>query len=720
MKVLKKTSRFGLGRGSHHHIVFCNEDAGYCLASTDAGHTHEVTYDYETGEYFVAPALDGHTHTIEDYVVKQKKTERDEAKVLAEVQELYRSARETERESFEAAVEAEEMYAGKHWDETEKNRLQGLGRAAVSINLIEKNIDQLCGVQRQERTDIKYLPVEGGDQRVADLANIVVKQILNQCMYPREESKAFEDAVITGRGNFNVSINFERDLRGDIIVEKFPYECVRYGPHEKEDLADCEYLFKDRWFSLAKLKQLWPDKAEDIDRDYENLSDSKPSVGYAGDNYAHGSPIAKMVGDEALVDIAKKEYKVLECWRKVYTRGSVIANPSEGFYFNAFGWDPKDIKAVRTIQGFFAVEQNQTKFRITKVAGGVILSDEDPADLPVDDFFVIPIYAKKRGNKWWGKVEAAKDAQKYVNKNYSQALDVGNKMASYGWFFDAATFPQNEKEKFKRLSTSPGFVMEVTDSSRPPVKVEGSKFPAELVQLMEMGKNQVADLLNIITNPNGANESGNLFQQRATQRLMGSEYLFDNLSFAKVKLGRHLLKLIQKYYTPDRIIRLVRNANSKEPQQIGGQELAEFTDVEIQQLLEENDLTQMDVEVSESKWSPTQRMALFSLLKEAMDAGLPIPPESLFEFADIPADVKQKLVQSIQAQQQGQAQAAQATADGEIQKTLIAQGLVPPAIAEQYGLTEQMGGQPPPPPADPSQLPPQFTQNEGQPPPDVM
>lgn len=707
MKVLKKTSKFGIGRASHHHIVYCNHDGGFALCSTDAGHTHEVQYDPNTGEYTVLPALDGHTHSLEEYVVKPKKTTQDDAEVLEEVHQLFKASRELEHESLKKAKEAEEMYSGEHWDEQEKRRLESLGRAAVSINLIEKNVDQLCGTQRQERTDIKFIPVEGGDQRVADLLNICTKQILNQCYFAREESKAFEDAVITGRGNFNISVSFERDLRGEICIEKFPYCDVAYGPHEKEDLSDCEYLIKHRWFSKAKVEQLWPDKADDIAIDFERYEDHEPLVGYATDNYAHGSPIARMVGSDPVVDVARKEYRVIECWRKVYTRGTVVANPQDGFYFNAYGWDAKDIKSVRTIPGMFAVEQNQTKIRITKVAGGVVLSDENPADLPVDDFFIVPVYAKKRGDKFWGKIEAAKDAQKYVNKNFSQALDVGNKMAAYGWFFDSTTFPDNEKEKFKKLSTSPGFVMEVTDVSRPPVKVEGSKIPGELIQLMQLGEQKVSDLLNVITMPNGANESGNLFMQRHTQRMMGSEFLFDNLSFAKQKIGRLIIRLIQKYYTPDRIVRLVRNANSKEPQQIAGQDLAEFTDQEIQDLLETSDLAQFDVDVSESKWSPSMRLATFMLIKEMIEGGFPVPPEAVFEFADIPADVKQKLLGTMQQQQQGMAQAEQAKADAEIQKTLIAQGMVPPAIAEQYGLA---GAQPPQQPED---LPPQFTQTEG-------
>ena len=396
-----------------------------------------------------------------------------------------------------------------------------------------------------------------------------------------------------------------------------------------------------------------------------------------------------------MVDIAKKEYRVVECWRKVYEKGSVIANAEEDFYFNASGWDAKDLKSVRTIPGFFVVEQNQTKIRITKVAGGVVLSDEYPAELPVDDFFIIPIYAKKRGIEFWGKVESAKDPQKYINKQYSLVLDIGNKMAAYGWFIDSTTFPDNEKEKFKRTSSSPGFVVEVNDSGRPPVRVEGVKFPAELIQLMEVGKNEITDSMNIVIQPNGANESGAMFAQRRNDKLLGSEYLFDNLSFAKQKLGRMLIKLIQRYYTPDRILRIVRNVASKENLELDGQPIEEFSDEDIIEMLSTTDLDQYDVEVTESAWSPTMRLSTFMLLSDLAKSGQPIPPEALLEFADMPTEVRNKLLQQMAQQGQAQAEAEQAKADAEIQKTLIAQGQIPPAVQEKFLIQQPQEAQAP-------------------------
>lgn len=710
MKQLKKLSRVGLGRAAHSHIVYLNDETGVGLCSTELGHTHEIVFQPPTdpqldemgnqvapgapGGWFVQPALDGHTHTIEDYSAKAAKKKEEDTQVLSDIRELFKTGRELEKDSVEKARESEKFYSGEHWDQVEKNRLESLSRAAVTINKIEKNVDQICGMQRQERTDIRFIPQEGGDQKVADLLNVTTKHILNRCFYPREESAAFEDSVIGGRGLLNIYVKFDNDLRGEIVVEKFPYLDVVFGPHEKLDLSDCEYLIKHRFFSKAKIKQLWPDKADDVDKDFDDYILDRESVQYSVDHYGKGTGF-QTLGDDVMVDIAKKEYRVLECWRKVYEKASVIANAQEDFYFNAYGWDSKDLKSARTIPGFFVIENNITKFRVTKVAGNVVLSDEYPAELPVDDYFIIPIYAKKRGQKFWGKVEAAKDPQKYVNKQYSLTLDIGNKMSAYGWFIDSTTFPDNEKEKFKRLASSPGFVVEVTDTNRPPQQVQGVKFPSELINLMEVGKNEITESMNIINNPNGANESASLFIQRRNDKLLGSEYLFDNLSFAKQKLGRLLVKLIQKYYSPDRIVRIVRNANSKEPVELGGQPVDEFSDEDIQAMLNTTDLELYDVEITESTWSPSMRLSTFMLLSELARGGQPIPPEALLEFADMPGETRNKLINMMAQQGQAQASAEQAKADAEIQKTLIAQGQIPPAVQQKFLIQQPQEAQPP-------------------------
>jgi hypothetical protein len=128
---------------------------------------------------------------------------------------------------------------------------------------------------------------------------------------------------------------------------------------------------------------------------------------------------------------------------------------------------------------------------------------------------------------------------------------------------------------------------------------------------------------------------------------------------------------------------------------MAGQDSSEFTDEEIFELLQTSDLDAYDVEVTESSWSPSMRMSTFMLLSELAKTGQPIPPEALFEFADMPEEVRQKILGMMQQQQSGMAEAEQAKADAEIQKTLIAQGQIPPEVAQRF-LNQQPEEQQPP------------------------
>ena len=707
MKQLLRTTEFGKRKSAHYHIVYLNDETGVGLMSTNLDHTHQIQFQPPQppqmdeqgnvlspevpGQWIILPADDGHLHELQDYEPTEAQSKEEDKQIVSDLLDHYRAAKEVEQDSYEKAEEADEFYSGEQWEEETKATLTSLNRAALTINDIQKNIDELSGYERQQRTDLRYLPMEGGDQRVADLLNIVTKQICEQCYFERETSKAFMDAAITGRGLFNIFVTFENDLRGEVRIEKYPWKRFTAGEHEKEDLSDCEVIFKEGMFSLDKLKQMWPDKADELSLSYEAyqlLPTTKEHHQYTDDQYAHSdNKLPVSIGTTPLVNIARKEYLVLERWQRKYIKASVAVNAEDNFYFNTFAWKASDQRALRTIPGFEVVDRNVSKMRITKVAGNVLLSDENPANLPADDFFVVPIYAYKRGNEFWGKVEAAKDPQREVNKRHSQAVDIGNKMAAYGWFYDSNTFPENEKEKFKRIASSPGFMVELTDTNSPPKQVEGVKFPAELVQLMMLGKEGVSNAMNITATPVGANESGSAILQRQKIRMTGNEFLFDNLMFAKKKIGRLLVALIQKYYTPERILRLVNNAHAKQPVQVGGQDLSEYTEDEILDLLSNSDLSRYDVIVSESSYAPSARLANFLLLSDLAGKGIPVPPEVLVDLMDIPEDQKNKIKEGIMAQQQSQAQAGQAQADGEIEKTLVAKGIIPPAVRERMGLT---------------------------------
>jgi hypothetical protein len=715
MNELKRTDTIGFGKFSHYHFVFLRDDADVVLTSVDADHQHEVVWqppqppvppgqiDPNTGQpipptpgspggWVVLPGgSDMHVHQLQQIDVRLPKKKRDDKETIKEIYALFKASSEHWDKSVRAADESEGFYTGeKQWHEEDRNALKSLDRACVTINLIGKNIDELCGVQREQRTDIKYTPMEGGDQRVADLLNIVVKYILQRCYYEREESRVFKDQCIAGVGYFNIYVDFDDQLQGEIKVEWLDRKGVLLGPTEKEGLEDCEYLLKHKMYSKAKLRQIYGDKVDEIESKFQEFLITQPEnhITYASDQYGKSdNSYSVTVGDYSLVDVAKKEFRLIECQRKVYNKIPVIACPDAEFYQRADGWKKKDLETIATLDGFAVVDRVLPQIRITRICGNTVLSDENPADLVAVDYFVVPAWANKHGSHFWGKVEAAKDPQREINKRHSQAIDVGNKMVAYNWFYDDGTFiDEKEYQRFKNQSSMPGAIFKLNSASRPPTKNEGVKFPGELVELMKLGVEQVNGMMNIVVQPQGANDSGAKLIAMQKMKMTGNEFLFDNLLFAKKKLGRLLVPLIQKYYSPDRIYRIVSHVNQKDPITLAGQEFDTFSEEEIKELLKDKDLSLYDVETTEIAHSPTMRLGNFLLMSDLARNGVPIPPQALIKLMDMPESVRKETLGMMAAQMQ-QGQQAEANKDQtEVEKTLIAQGIVPQKTQQELGV----------------------------------
>jgi hypothetical protein len=718
MAQFAKTTKNEEAKNPHYHIVYLNETSSQGICSSAENHVHQVVYQPSevnntnpqaataSGGWFLYPAEDGHIHDIAPYEIVIKQEKEDETTTASEILQLYKEWKSVEYESIKDAREAEDFYSGKQWTDEEMATLQTLNRAHLTINLIAKHMDELSGFQREQRTDFKCLPFEDGDQRVADLCNVLLKYITERCGYPREESKVFDDTIITGRGNFNVYVSFDNDIQGDIVVEHYPWDDVIYGPHNKEDLGDCEGLIKEKMFSIAKVKQLWEDKAEDLsksfDKYFEQVDRTVTEEPSGEDPYLWGKEIQIGTTSVPLVDIARKEIRVIECWRKVYKKVPLIVSNVDDFVYNAAGWARSDVNAIKTLVSpegeklFTVIERPDTRIRITRAACGVILSDENPADVPVNDFYMVPTYAKKRGDRFWGKVKLGIDPQKEINKRHSQAVDIGNKMCAYGWFYDESTFKDdNEKTAFKKLSSSPGWTFELQDVNRQPAKVEGVKFPGEIVQLLQLGNEQLSELLNVIAEPAGANTSGAMLLQLQKSKLRGNEYVFDNFSFAKQKLGKLLLSLVQRYYSPERVWRIVNSQNSKTPVTLDGQDFSQFTQEEITGMLENTDLAKYDIVVSEATYSPTLKLGVHLLLSDLASKGYQIPPEILIETIDMPDAMRQKIMNAMAQQQQQAASTQEQTKQMEENKTLIKSGIIPPSVKQRLQQEAQQQGQQP-------------------------
>lgn len=669
----------------HWHLLYSNGQQVFC--STDDEHNHEIMLDGTLSR------VQRHTHDIQGEVEPKETTPgEDDAKKIADLVQLYKTAKNIEKDYTKKGDESELFYVGEQWSKADVQKLKAEDRASLNINEIKGKIDLISGYQRQNRFDIKCFPIEGGDAKVADILNVVVKQITETNEFPFEESEAFEDQAITGRGNIDVTVDYDENLEGEIIIEHFPWKNVHYGPHNKKNIKDLEYLVKWKWLSRAAVEALWPDKADEIGKtiDYDT---GKMTVVYAGDNYAKGDQGDEVTVDPDLCNIAKKEFKVLELQRKEYRKVSILVRAEDDFVQNAADWPRDAVKKVRTIPGFSVIDRKTYRMRQTVGTLDTLLEDSYP-DWADNDFTLTPVYATKRGDSIIGKVETAKDPQREINKRHSQMIDIMNKVAPYGYFYDEGTFPTPKEEKeFTAQVAKPGFKLKVTSVDRPPLRVDGIKFPMELANVITLDSQKIREVMNINLETEGQSSnatSGVAIVERKRQGLIGNEYLFDNAAWAKRHVGTKIVKWIQKLYSPERILRIVKTQAGKEPVEIGGQQVnpddAEM-ETAILQLLKTADLTKIDIQVAESGYSPTMRRSNFIMWAELAMQGFQVPPQLIIDLSDLPD--KTKAQQWFQQMQQAAEKERTDKIQGEIEKTKIA------ANAKTGGAMDQGGAMPP-------------------------
>lgn len=646
----------------------------------------------EQGGIIIEPGSDNHVHEgFKNYERDlSKKAEKDD-EIVADVFEFYKYAKENEAESLAKAKESYDFWKGKQWTPKLKQYLEGLDRACVTINKIPNVIDTFIGFLIENRQDVTYTPVEEGDSFAAEICSKVLKIIYAECNYPMVEVDVFTDEIIAGRGWFDIILDKDAHLEGKLKVVNRKWSTVKCLEHEARDLSDCEGLVKEDCYSFTKLKSLFPEKADEIQADFDNYlggnyegDDYQTKDRTNGDHYTRGGTfvLPKTLDDTKMVDVARKEFLVLTRWMKVYEKGKVFVFPEADYDYNLKGWKPADIKLLEEIPGAFVIEKNVQRIRITKTAGNTVLSDENVADLPTDDFYLVPAYAYFKDGEFWGKVESLKDPQRELNQRRSQIIDIGNRCSSYGYFYDADTFenPQ-DASTFLRTVSQPGAVWKVSDLNRRPIPTEGIKFPNELVQMAQMAEGTI-DALGNINVEIDEGQSGEHLLQLKRHKLTSNALLFENFKMARKKVAELMLPLIYRYYSAERIYYML----TSDGQDLMGRPIAEYSIEDIQKAMDDTDPTCYNIQVVETEYSPTTRMAVQMILTKLAERGYPIPPESIISTIDMPASEKEKILSNIEASNQSQSQSAQAQVDGEVEKTLIGQGIIPQSVQDRMQL----------------------------------
>ncbi len=707
------------GRNSHRHLLVGIRDEQqpnqFIFKMTEAyGHSHPVELDLtDAGQPMPDPfkigEANGHKHDVLSlYQPKAIEDERNENDILGDAWDLYNSAAEFMGDSIEEGKICEGFYDGDgHWKNDTSSTLDEKGKACLTIGYVEPIIDSLSGYQRRNRTDIHCYPVEASDGLAADIMNECLKQVLNENRYDIKESQVFDDKSITGIGNIEVYPSYDSNPEGDIIVDHFQWDECYHGPHNDPSGDDRDFLVKWKWTTLNEIKRKYPDKAHELDGAVNSAINGKTITIYRDTNHPYREDAeditnktegeTSFIAFNEVVDISKKNIKLISIEQKLRHPAFKLSiykglSHDGGEHFDIKNYPMSDVRAIQDLEDVILTKFTVPEMLITVIAGNVLLDHYKPTlyENPCCDFTIIPDYAKKRKGKFWGKVKPLIDLQKQIDKVDSLIVDYAMKANANPTFYTPDTFTDPiDAENFKKYGSSPGYTAEIKSFEVMPKQMESSKIPPDLVNFSTLAPQRMRDIsnVNLAMAGQGQGDSSKALSFQEEKGLIGNEFLFDNSKIAKRKLGEMVIKIIQKIYTPERILRILNAQNLKEPVEIGGQPLEAYKTEDILKVLQNHDLIKYDLVVDESMHTPSKRIRSLVTLQQMQTAGMQVPPNIILDLIDMPEKTKKEwkmlIAQEAQNAQTETAMKSFAEKFKPMAKDLAAKGLIPQDILQQ-------------------------------------
>ena len=141
------------------------------------------------------------------------------------------------------------------------------GARRFFFNLIRRHINMICGYQRKNRKSTITQPLHQ-DDRLSDDYNECLKWTEERDGFQEYLSQAFEGACDTGISLLHLYPDYTLDpVSGDLFTDNVAYCNFLIDPYfRKQDLTDCNGIWRRRWVTKPIAKALLPGHAKEIDK----------------------------------------------------------------------------------------------------------------------------------------------------------------------------------------------------------------------------------------------------------------------------------------------------------------------------------------------------------------------------------------------------------------------------------------------------------------------
>ena len=232
-----------------------------------------------------------------------------------------------------------DYYDGKQWTDDEIATLNKRKQPVVTYNRIQRKVDFLSGLERQQRKDPLAFPRNPSDEAAANAATDALRFVCDDEDWSEKRSAAWDNLLIEGTGV--IFVGFKQTKAGyDPSIVHIAWDRYFGDPKScRPDWSDARYHGIVTWYDLDAAKDKWPEATEVLDASMS---------GNASETY-EDKPRYKVWSEQRSrrVRVCEIYYRKSGVWmRAVYTKAGYIEEPQPSPYLDEEGEPECPIKAA--------------------------------------------------------------------------------------------------------------------------------------------------------------------------------------------------------------------------------------------------------------------------------------------------------------------------------------------------------------------------------------
>jgi hypothetical protein len=514
---------------------------------------------------------------------------------------------------------------------------QYFNQRSFSFNLIRRNVNMIAGYQRQHRKSGALVGVEDKDQILANDWTQLSMWSERREGFHEYFSQAFEGAVDVGLSLLQMYNDYTMDpVSGDLICDNISYNnFIMDSWFRKQDLSDCNYIWRRRWVSKQRAKNLLPGRAKEIDRMRpDGFKDSRFPI--------QAESLSSQSSDLFTYD----EYHYLDT-RLV----TIVVDTKTG---ETMEWEenPDDSKdeLERTLSQMPWLKVKKIQKPTVKLAivlGGKVMYHGQNL-LNVDRYPFVPVLCyhepdlQNYSNRFMGVVRNLRDAQYLYSRRRVIELDILESQINSGYKFKVGSV--TDEKCFRQKGQ--GFLIpidanaEMSDVER----IEAPGIPASMIELSRSLAEDITKISGISEELLGVaddDSAGILAMARQGANLVTLQTIFDKADYSQKLYTSLRMEAIRKNWSNGKI----RNILGRDPDP----------------RLRLTNTQKFDIAVEQGVYSTTQKELELKQLLYFRSIGVNITDQELVSASSMQNKDKtlERMDQEAQAQQQQTQQMAQ-------------------------------------------------------------